>query len=190
MNERFPSAAIPNDSRLKSNFYHLYLDILGFGVMSGSVLTFLSIYGARMGANGLQLSLLTAGPALVNLAFSLPTGRWLERRPLTRSVFIGALFNRLGYLGYLLVPWLLNSSHQISGIITVTVLMAIPATLLTIGFNSLFADVVPPDWRGEVVGKRNAIMAVSQTITTLLCGQILDRIIFPLNYEIVLPSVC
>ena len=63
--------------------------------------------------------------------------------------------------------------------------MSIPGTLLAICFNAMFADVVPAEIRGEVVGKRNALLAVSMTITTLVCGQLLDRIAFPFNYQIV-----
>ena len=38
-------------------------------------LAFVAIYAARLGATGFQISLLTAGPAVVNLFFSLPAGR-------------------------------------------------------------------------------------------------------------------
>jgi hypothetical protein len=36
-----------------------------------------------------------------------------------------------------------------------------------------------------VVGRRNALLAVSMTTTSLLAGQLLERIVFPLNYQIV-----
>ncbi len=170
---------------MRRNFRHLYLDIFWFGVLSGSTLAFLAVYATRLGASGFEISLLTAGPAVVNLFFSLPAGRWLENRPLIRTTFRAAAFHRLGYLAITVLPLLLSPFLEVRAIILITLFMSIPGTLLAIGFNSLFADVVPPEWRSEVVGRRNALMAVSLTVTALLSGQILDRIVFPVNYQIV-----
>ena len=36
--------------------------------------------------------------------------------------------------------------------------------------------------RADVVGRRNALLALSQTLSTLVTGQILDRLGFPQNY--------
>jgi hypothetical protein len=49
----------------------------------------------------------------------------------------------------------------------------------------MFADVVPPKFRAHVVGRRNALLAVASTVVSLACGQLLDRIPYPLNYQIV-----
>lgn len=170
---------------LRNNFRRLYADIFWFGVLSGSTMAFVSIYAARLGANGLQIGLLTAGPALVNLLFSLPAGRWLDGQPLIRASFWSALLQRLGYLALIALPCLLGSAGQILALILLTLLMSVPGTTFAIGFNALFAEVVPEEWRAEVVGKRNALLAVSLTVSTLLSGRLLDRIAFPLNYQIV-----
>jgi MFS family permease len=174
-------------TELRSNFKHLYGDIFWFGVLSGSTLAFLSIYATRLGASGFQISFLTAGPAVINLLASLPVGRFLERRPLIRYSFWSALITRLGYLALIPLPWLLAPNLEIWGLVLITVLMSIPGTVLAIGFNAMFADVVPPDWRSDVVGWRNALMSASLAGTALLCGRILDmdRLAFPLNYQIV-----
>ncbi len=42
-----------------------------------------------------------------------------------------------------------------------------------------------PNSRAHAVGRRNILLAISITIATLLCGQILDRVVFPHNYQIV-----
>ena len=63
--------------------------------------------------------------------------------------------------------------------------MSLPGTLLAISFNAVFADIVAPEWRAQVVGRRNAILAFSMISTSLLCGQVLDRVTFPYNYQIV-----
>ena len=60
----------------RANFIHLCFDIAWFGVLSGSAMAFVAVYAARQGATGLQLGLLSASPALVNLGCTLPAARW------------------------------------------------------------------------------------------------------------------
>lgn len=180
-----PRRARPVPAELRPNFTHLYFDIAWYGVLSGSAIAFLAVYAARLGANALQLGLLSAGPAIVNLLFTLPAGRWLERRPIAPAVFWAAVFHRFFYLFLIFLPWLLLPQAQLGMIIAVTLLMTIPGTALAVGFNALFADAVPQEWRGWVVGVRNAMLSIAFILTSLLCGQILDKVPFPLGYQIV-----
>ncbi len=175
----------PATPDLRSNFRNLYADIFWFGVLSGSTAAFLSVYAARLGASSLQVGLLTAGPAMVNLLFSLPMARTLETRPLIRSAFLSSIWQRLGYLLLIPLAWLFDPQQEIWAILVIVLLMSIPGTVLAIAFNALLADLVPPNWRAVVVGRRNALVAVSMTATSLLCGQLLDRVAFPLNYQLV-----
>lgn len=177
-----PSPAAPS---LRFNIRHLYWDILWFGVLSGSTIAFLAIYAARLDASSLEIGLLSAGPAMVNLLFTLPSGRWLEGRPLGRTSFVSSVWQRLGYVALIALPWLLIQRAQVWGLIWIVLVMSVPGTVLAISFISLFAEVVPPEWRARVVGRRNALSAISMTVTTLICGLILDKIAFPINYQIV-----
>lgn len=172
-------------SLLQHNFTHLYADVAWFGVLAGSTMYFQSIYVARLGASGFQIGLIAAGPAVVALLLTLPAGRWLEGKHLIKTSFISSLVQRGWFLAYAFLPWLFSEPKQIWAIIVLSLLMAAPGVLLTIAFNANFADVVPPEFRGEVVGRRNALVAVSLMLTYMLCGQVLDRIEFPLNYQVV-----
>jgi MFS family permease len=166
------------------NFRHLYADVLWFGVLSGSSMAFIAIYAARLGATSYQVSLLTAGPAVVNLLFSLPVGRWLEKKPLISTTFWAASLMRLGYILFIPLPWLFPMEQETWALILVTVGMSLPGVILAIAFNALFADVVPPELRGQVVAKRNALLALSMAVTSFACGQMLDLVAFPINYQI------
>ena len=168
-----------------ADFRHLYADIFWYGLLAGSAVAFLSIYAARIGATSFQIGLLSAGPAVVNLLFSLPAGRWLEGRSTIRLTFLSSLWHRSAYVALVLVLVLLPAAAQAWALPLIVVLMSIPGTLLAIGFNAMFADVVPPDARAFVVGRRSMLFAVSATITALLSGVILDNVVFPLNYQIV-----
>ncbi len=167
------------------NARQLYKDIFWFGVLAGSAQAFLAVYAARIGASAYQVGLLTAGPAVVSLFVSLPSARWLEGRSLLRATFHTAFWMRLGYLPLVLLPLLFSEAAQTWLLPLLVVLMAIPGAALAIAFNAMFADVVPPDVRALVVGRRNALLAVSMMVTSLFCGWLLDRVAYPLNYQIV-----
>ncbi len=171
----------------RSNFKRLYADIFWWGILGGSTISFINIFATRAGATSFHLGLMTAGPAVINLAFSLPAGRWLESRDNLRMAYLTSIINRLGYLFFIFLPLisLSNQSLSIYILIGLTLLMAIPGVILVIAFNAMFADIVPPEFRAEIVGKRNALVALSLTTTSLISGQILDKVAFPHNYEIV-----
>lgn len=176
---------IPSDT-VRWNLRQLYWDILWFGVLAGSTLAFLSVFAARIGASSLQMGLLSAGPALVSLAFTLPAGQWLEGKPLIKTTFLSSVGQRAGYLVLAAFPWLFAPQQgQVWAIIGLTLVMSLAGTLLSISFNAMYAEVVPVEWRGKAAGWRNALVAVSVTLSTLLSGYILDQVVFPLNYQIV-----
>ena len=174
------------DPILRWNLRQLYWDVIWFGILAGSTLAFQAVYAARLGATGFQIGLLTAGPAVVNLIFTLPSGRWMEGKPLIRVSYRSAIFQRLGYVFMVALPWAFTSPEgQIWGLIWTTLVMSVAGTVLAIGFNAMFAEVLPPEWRAHAVGRRNILLAVSITVATILSGQILDRVEFPGNYQIV-----
>src|SRR5512139_2682662 len=80
-----PARPVPAEHR--ANFIHLYFDIAWFGVLAASTISFTAVYATHHGANAFQLGLLSAGPALVNVAVTLPAGRWLEKPPIAAAVF-------------------------------------------------------------------------------------------------------
>lgn len=178
-----PARPVPAEHR--ANFVHLYWDIAWFGVLAASTTSYTAVFATRQGAKALQLGLLSAGPAIINLLFTLPAGRWLEQQKTDAAVFWAAVFHRGFYLLWLLVPLLVSSELQVWSLVGLTVLMSIPGTSLAVGFNALFAEVVPPEWRGHVAGIRNALLAVVFILVSILCGQILVWLPFPTGYQIV-----
>jgi ABC-type phosphate/phosphonate transport system permease subunit len=138
-------------------------------------LTFQAVYAARLGATGFQIGLLTAGPAIINLIFTLPSGMWMEGKSLIKISFVSSIAQRLGFVFLIALPTFFSSPDaQIWGLIWVTLVMAIGGTVLSISFNSLFAEVLPPERRAYAVGRRNALLALSLTISSLVSGQILN----------------
>ncbi len=172
-------------SEYRRFFKHLYWDVAWFGITAGSTASFLSVYAARIGADAFQIGLLNAGPAMVGLLFTLPAGRWLHNRPVGPAVFRTAVFSRMVYFVYMLIPLIPLAAMQAWSLILAVLLASIPATILMIGFNALYAAAVPPEHRGQVAGLRNALLAVMYIVTSLACGFILDRTSLTAGYMIV-----
>lgn len=179
----FRQAAVP--PQYHATFRHLYYDIAWFGVLSGSVVNFLTVYATRLGASGLQVGLIGAMSAVVNLFLAIPAGRWLSRRDTNRAIFWTSVFYRIGFVFFIFLPWLFDNNGQVVAIILITFFMAIPLTPLGVGFNALFAEAVPERYRAHVAGTRNIMLAITFILTSLVSGYILDILPFPLGYQII-----
>lgn len=179
----FRQSDIPE--KYRSNFTNLYLDIAWFGVLSGTAVNFLNIYAARLGATGLQIGLLTAASAVVNLFLAIPAGHWISKRHTGRAVFWSSVLFRIGYFFWIPLPWIFNEQGQIWSLIIITFLMAIPLTPLGVGFNALFAESVPIQYRARVAGVRNITFSIAYMISSFGAGYILENNAFPFGYQII-----
>jgi MFS family permease len=178
-------SATPIPAIHKRNFWHLYFDIGWYGVLSGSLLVFASVYLTRVGATTAQLGWFTGIPALVALGLALPVGWWLRDKQMDRVVFWSAIVFRLFYVLWLPLPLIMPASSQINLVLLFTLAMSIPGTVLSIGFNAMFANVVPPEWRSHVIGVRQAVLALTSITASLLAGYILESFSFTTGYQIV-----
>jgi len=169
----------------RSNFLHFYLDIAWFGVLSGSAVNFLNIYAARVGASGFQIGLIGAMSAIVSLFLAIPASHWLQKQHTGKAIFWTSVLYRLGFLPFVFLPWLFDAQGQIWAIIIITFLMAIPLTPLGVGFNVLFAESVPSEYRAHVAGIRNIMLSITFMVTSLISGYLLNNIAFPVGYQIV-----
>lgn len=174
---------IPEEHR--KIFFHYNLDAGWYGLLNASTLTFLAVYLTRLGATNLQIGLLNAAPAVANILFTLPAGNWIERWPIGKTVFWASVLQRIFFFLLILLPWLLLPQIQIWTAILIILIMNIPSTVLAVGFNALFAEIVPVDWRSYLAGTRNILLSIVTIIILILCGEILDRVYFPAGYQIV-----
>lgn len=156
-----------------------------FGILSGSAVNFLMVYAARLGASALQIGLIGAVSAGVNLLVAIPAGHWVAHRNTGLAVFWSSVFYRLGYALLIPLPWLFPAQGQIWALIVITFLMAIPLTPLGVGFNALFAEAVPAEYRAHVAGMRNMVFSVAYMFSSLASGYILNAIAFPSGYQVI-----
>jgi MFS family permease len=179
----FQQSDVPE--KYRSNFWHLYFDIAWFGVLSGTAVNFLNVYATRLGATGLQIGLLAAMAAIVNLFLAIPAGRWIEKRHTGRAVFWSSVVFRIGYVLWIPLPWFFDAQGQIWALIILAFLMAIPLTPLGVGFNALFAEAVPDRFRAHVAGTRNVTFAIAYMLTSFGAGYILKSLPFETGYQVI-----
>ena len=167
----------------RGNIGILYREIAWFGVASGIVNTFTSVFAVRLGASNQLLGLLASLPAMVGIVWQLPAARLIERQPhRLRMVLASLLCHRLGYLAIGLLPWILPAWWA-QAIVGIVVLSMIPLTLADISFSSMLADIVPEGQRAHVISIRNSLIALTTTVTVLATGRLLDTFPFPINYQ-------
>ena len=182
-----PSDSHPLTALNRHNFRHLYFDVGWWGVFVGTTIAFLTVYATRLGATPVQIGLFTSGVAVISLLISVPAGHWLEGRSLIRTVTRLAVWHRIWFAVLVVLPWWLgdNPELEVTVLIGLYLLAAVFGIVLGIAFNALFADIVPPEWRTHVVGRRLATHSIIVCLSSLATGQILDHVAFPLNYQIV-----
>ena len=156
-----------------------------FGILSGTAMSFLSVYAARLGGSGFQIGLLAGTSAFVNLILAIPASQLFQKRPVGRTVFWSSVLYRIGYLLWIPLPWLFGNQGQIWALIAITLLMGIPLTVQAIGFNALFAAAVPLEWRASVAGTRNLLYSVTYMLSALGAGWLLVHLAFPVGYQVV-----
>ncbi len=183
LNKLFRQSDVPPEYR--ANFIHLYLDIGWFGLLSGSAINFLNVYAARLGASASQIGLLGAVAAMVSLFLAIPAGRWLEKRSVGKAVFWTSVLYRIGFALWIPLPWLFGSQGQIWALIGISLLMGIPLTALSVGFNALFATAVPAEFRAHVAGMRNVLLSIMFMLSSILSGYLLEHLPFPTGYQVV-----
>ncbi len=171
----------------RRNFLHFYLDIAFWGIFNGSIMVFLGIYLSRLGASPLQVGLLTSIPALANVTFTFPASGFARGRSVARIVPRAALITRLLYGLLIPLPLLLRdqTQSQIWIVLGVVMLVNIPGTVAMVLGNAFFAENVPDQYRGQVVGMRNALLAAVSMLTSFCVGLILKALPFGEGYLVI-----
>ena len=172
------------------NIWHLYQDLAWLGLATAAT-SYISVYAIRLGASKQLLGLLTSVPSLLMVLLRIPAAQLTERTADRKSLIVTSLFaRRLGYLVICLLPWLglLPGVREIPPatlLVGVVILMALPMVLSSAGWDSFFADVVPPRRRSRVVSMRSTMTALISLAMVPLMGSFLEWVPFPYNYQVI-----
>lgn len=173
----------PNIDR--RNFINVQID--GIGVAMGSAAAqFLPIFLTRLDATPFQIGLLTTMPAITGMLLALLIGRFLQRQRSVVPWFSAARLATLScYALTGIISLIVPRDYVIVGILVVWAFATLPQTIVNIAFSVVMNAVAGPEGRYELMTHRWSILGATTSITVLIIGQVLVRIDFPLNYQIV-----
>jgi Na+/melibiose symporter-like transporter len=168
----------------RRNFLYTQIDALGVG-LAMAMDPFLPVFLARLGASNQQIGLLSAIPGISGLALGLVMARFLERRRSVVPWYSGArLIRLLGYGSIGVVSMLLPPRYAVAAILILWLLLSIPSSLLSVAYSVLMNAVAGPEGRYALLSRRWSIIGITGAVMTIVAGQILNRLPFPLNYEV------
>lgn len=176
---------VPLDSDTRSqNIRRVVIDGIGVGVASAAQ-PYLPVFLTRLGASNLAIGLLASLPALSGLIFGIPVGRFLQSR---RQVVPSYAVSRFLLLSCFALTGLIPiffADFRVEIIIALWALATIPQIFVNICFTLVMGAVAGPEGRYYLMSRRWSILGLTTAVTVAIAGQVLDRIAFPINYEVV-----
>ena len=168
----------------KQNFRNVQIDAIGVGIANAAS-PFLPIFLTYLEASTFQVGLLSSMPAFTGLLLAIPLGRFLQRQENVVKWFsIARLIVIASYALTGLVSFFIPKEILVNSILLIWALATIPQTLVAITFSVVMNAVAGPDRRFELMSRRWSTMGLTTTLAVLVIGQMLARVIFPLNYQL------
>ena len=173
-----------DDDVASRNIRRVLIDGIGVGISSAAS-PYLPVFLTRLGADNFAVGLLTSMPALAGLIFAIPLGQFLARRE-----YIVPWYSRARFLVQLcytltgLVPFFVTDQTVLM-ILLIWALATIPQTIVNVGFTVVMAGVAGPQGSFYLMSRRWSSLGITSAIVVAFAGLVLDRIVFPLNFQIV-----
>ena len=146
---------------------------------------FLSVFVIRLGADALWVSLLSSLPALIQLTLTLPLARFVERQQQIVKLFAWTrLLGRVNFVIISLLPFFLHNERAAHAIVIIWGAEAVLTTVQQLSFTLVMNRAVSRERRASQMSGRWTAMGVLDIVSLAVAGQVLERIVFPLNYQI------
>jgi MFS family permease len=171
-------------SMQRRNLLFVVIDGVAIGLMSAAA-SFVSVFVIRLGASPLWVSLLSSVPAAIRLVMTIPWSQYADRqrRP-QRALAFARLAVHAVYPLVALVPFALTGASAAHAIVIIWSLSALPGSLSNTMFTLVMGNAVPPERRAFLMSRRWMIMGVAKLVSLPLISQLIDRMTFPLGYQI------
>jgi predicted MFS family arabinose efflux permease len=182
------SSALSEGQRLEiqqRNRRYVQIDAVGVALGNASS-PFLPVFLTRMGATNVQVGLLSSMPGVTGLILALVVGRFLQvRRNIIPWFSTARLLVISAYALTGLAPFLVPREHVVLAVLIIWAVATLPQIMVNVGFSVVMNSVAGPEGRFDLMSRRWSILGFTTAITVALAGQVLDRIIEPLNYQVV-----
>jgi MFS family permease len=129
-------------------------------------------------------------PAITGLCLAIVVGRFLQsRRNIVPWFSLGRFLAVLAYALTGLVSFVVPRDYVVEAVLLIWAVATIPQTVVNIGFSVVMNAVAGPEGRYDLMSRRWSILGLTTAITVALVGQMLDRLSFPINYQLVFISL-
>ncbi len=160
-------------------------DSVAMGIIN-SVTPFLPVFIVRLGGSAFEVSLLTAIPAVSGFLLAIPVGQFLQGKRRIVPWYSGSrMVAHLSYAVAAVVVLLAPVPVVVPALLVVWAIAAVPSTLGMVSFPIVMDGAAGPRGRFEIMSRRWAIMGLTTAITVAVIGQVLDRLPFPANYQLI-----
>ena len=155
------------------------------GIVNGGITAFLPVLLARMGADVLTISALSAGLALTTIVMALPAGPIVDRQ--IRLVRWSAKYYYATRAMYGLIAFAVFLPAAWAPFVMVVLwsLHGVPAAIANNAWYSVLAEAVTPRRRPVINGARWALLGLVSAGCMALFGAALDYIPSPYGYQLV-----
>jgi MFS family permease len=179
------SDIIKKDDIQERNKRYVQIDAVGVGTASAAA-PFLPVFLTRLGASPVQVGLLTSMPGITGLFLAIVVGRFLQKqRNIVPWFSLARLMVISAYALTGLAPFIVPDNILILVVLLIWAAATLPQTMVAVGFSVVMNAVSGPEGRYDLMSKRWSILGLTTAITVALAGQVLDRVGFHLNYQIV-----
>lgn len=174
----------PADSLYERNARNVMIDGIGVGLVNG-IGTFLSVFLVRLNAPNLLVGLLTSLPAIVGALLALPIGQFLQgQRNLIAWYSRSRLWVLSSYALIGLVPFFAGV-YTPRVILLIWAIASVPQVIVNVTFTLVMSAVAGPSKRIQLMSRRWTTLGITNAVSVASAGFLLDRIRFPLNYQVV-----
>ncbi|MBP1701776.1 MAG: major facilitator superfamily transporter [Chloroflexi bacterium] len=168
----------------KNNFLNVQIDAIGVG-LANAASPFLPVFLTRLGATNLQIGLLTAMPGVAGLLLAIFVGRFLQRQ---RKIVPWFSTSRLLYLSAFaatgLAAFVVPEEQLVTVILIIWAAATLPQIALAVSFSVVMNAVAGPALRYDLMARRWSILGVTTALTVTAAGQFLERLDFPINFQL------
>ncbi|MEW5869369.1 MAG: MFS transporter [Chloroflexota bacterium] len=169
----------------RKNFINVQVDAIGVG-LANAASPFLPVFLTRLGATNLQVGLLSSMPGVTGLFLALIVGRFLQsRRNIVPWYSAGRLLVISSYAATGLAAFLVPQDKLVVTILAIWAFATLPQTAVAVAFSVVMNAVAGPVRRYDLMSRRWSILGVVTAVTVMLVGQVLERLSFPFNYQVV-----
>lgn len=173
-------------SQEERNMGLMFLNTAMVGVAAGGIMAFMPVFIARLGASSTMVSWLTSAPALVAVVFLIPGAIIAERQ--TDQVRVRVRWVSVVLLGYLLcalAPFVVPLNYLPIVLVALWSFKVVAEAVTIPAWTAVMARAVSPRRRAQLNGTRWALMSLVMAIASAFFGWMLDRVVFPFNYQLV-----